>query len=80
MRSEKELFNLAKMYVTLDNELQKRLSPEYDFELDEIKESLERIRNEVLEKKYSIDKFVHYQQLYKKMSIGEYFEFIKTLE
>ena len=77
MKSEKELFELAKMYVMLDRELQRPL-PEY--ELEEIKESMEGIRNTLLEKQYDVDKFVHYQQLYKEMSIGEYFEFIKTLQ
>lgn len=78
MKSEKELFNLAKMYVVLNNELQRRLPPEC--EIDEIKKSLEEIRNTLLEKNYDIDKFVEYQNLYKSMSIKEYFEFIKTLE
>ena len=77
MKSEKELFELAKMYVMLDRELQRPL-PEY--ELEEIKESMEGIRNALLEKQYDVDKFIHYQQLYKEMSIGEYFEFIKTLQ
>lgn len=77
MKSEKELFELAKMYVMLDREFQRPL-PEY--ELEEIKESMEGIRNTLLEKQYDVDKFVHYQQLYKEMSIGEYFEFIKTLQ
>ena len=77
MPSEKELFNLAKMYVTLDRELQR---PVPEHETEEIKESMEGIRNILLEKKYDVDKFVHYQQLYKEMTIGEYFEFVKTLE
>lgn len=78
VKSEKELFNLAKMYVVLNNELQRRLQPEC--EIDEIKDSLEEIRNTLLEKNYDVNKFLHYQQLYKEMSIKEYFEFIKTLE
>ena len=77
MQSEKELFNLAKMYVMLDREFQRPL-PEY--ELEEIKENMEEIRNTILNKNYDVDKFVHYQQLYKEMSVAEYFEFIKTLE
>lgn len=77
MKSEKELFNLAKSYVMLDQEIQKAL-PEY--ELEEIKENMNEIRNTVLEKGYDIDKFVHYQQMYKEMSVTEYFEFIKTLD
>ena len=95
MKSDKELFDLAKMYVVLSNELERRLSPEYEleeikesleeirntlFELEEIKESLEEIRNTLLEKNYDVNKFLHFQQLYKEMSIKEYYEFIKTLE
>ena len=78
MKSEKELFDLAKMYVVLSNELERRLQPEY--EIDEIKSSLEEIRNTLLEKKYDVNKFLYYQQLYKEMSIKEYYEFIKTLK
>ncbi len=77
MQSEKELFNLAKMYVMLNRELQRPL-PEY--ELEEVKESMEGIRNTLLEKSYDVNKFMHYQQMYKEMSVEEYFEFIKTLE
>lgn len=77
MRSEKELFDLAKMYVMLSNELDREL---LGFEFDEVKDEMEKIRNIILEKGYDVDKFMHYQQLYRDMSIGEYFEFIKTLE
>lgn len=76
VKSEKELFNLAKAYAMLSDEFQK-IIPEY--ELEKIKDAMDDIRNEVLEKGYDVDKFVHYQQLYKEMSMGEYFEFIKTL-
>lgn len=77
MKSEKELFELAKMYVMLDREFQRPL-PEY--EVEEIKESMANIRNTLFKKGYDVDTFMHYQQLYKEMSIAEYFEFIKTLE
>ena len=77
MKSEKELFELAKMYVMLSNELDRELS---DFEFDEVKESMEEIRNTILEKGYDVNKFMHYQQMYREMSVAEYFEFIKTLE
>lgn len=77
MQNEKELFQLAKSYVMLEQEYQKTLP---DFELQEIKESMEDIRNTILKKGYDVNKFVHYQQLYKEMSISEYFEFIKTLK
>ena len=77
MRSEKELFKLAQLYVGLEEQFNRTSS---EFELDEIKYELEKIRNILLKKGYDVDEFVHYQQLYKKMTIGEYAEFIKTLE
>lgn len=77
MKSEKELFELAKMYVMLSDELNKELS---GFEFDEVKENMEQIRNTILLKGYDVDKFMYFQKIYREMSIGEYFEFIKTLE
>ena len=76
MRSEKELFKLAQMYVGLEEQFN-RASP---YELDEIKYELAKIRDILLKKRYDVDEFVHYQQLYKTMTIKEYSEFIKTLE
>ena len=79
MKSEKELFGLAQMYVGLEREYEK--ASEYDlYELDEIKKALENVRSTLFQKGYDIDKFIHYQHLYKTMSIGEYIEFVKTLE
>ena len=79
MKSEKELFGLAQMYVTLENEYNK--AAEYDlYALDEIKKGLENIRDTLFQKGYDIDKFIHYQHLYRTMTMGEYCEFIKTLE
>ena len=77
MRSEKELFKLAQMYVGLEEQFN-RTSLEY--ELDEIKSELAKIRDILFKKRYDVDKFVYYQQLYKTMTIKEYSEFIKTLE
>ena len=77
MRSEKELFKLAQMYVGLEEQFNRTSS---EFELDEIKNELANIRNILFKKGYDVDEFVEYQKLYKKMSVGEYMEFIKTLE
>lgn len=75
MKSERELFNLAKNYVMLMDLYRKaRVNNE------EFKEHMEEIRNEVLEKGYDIDKFVEYQNLYRKLSVKDYYEFIKTLD
>lgn len=79
MKSEKELFGLAQMYVGLEEEYKK--ASEYNlYELDEIKKGLENIRDTLFQKGYDVDKFLHYQHLYRSMTIGEYAKFIKTLE
>lgn len=78
MKSEKELFNLAKDYAMLEMDFENGFASE--FELDELKDNMEKIRNVLLEKKYDVDKFLKYKALYKEMSVGEYFEFIKALK
>lgn len=79
MKSEKELFGLAQMYVGLEEEYRK--ASEYGLdELSEIKEGLENIRDTLFQKGYDIDKFLHYQELYRAMTVSEYAKFIKTLE
>ena len=79
MKNDKELFGLAQMYVGLEKEYEK--ASEYNlYELEEIKKSLENIRNTLFQKGYDVDKFIHYQEMYKKMSVKEYVEFIKNLE
>jgi hypothetical protein len=79
MKSEKELFGLAQVYVGLEREYEK--ANEYNlYELDEIKQGLENIRNTLFQKGYDIDKFIHYQHLYRTMTMKEYFEFVRTLE
>jgi len=77
MKSEKELFDLAKRYAHLEDQFQ---IAAIEFEIEEIKEAMEEILNTLLEKRYDPDKFVAYKKMYKEMTIGEYFEFIKTLE
>lgn len=79
MKSDKELFELAQMYATLEEKYKK--DNEHNlYELSEIKGELENIRDTLFQKGYDIDKFIHFQNLYKTMTIGEYVEFIKTLE
>lgn len=79
MKSDKELFGLAQMYVTLEEQYRKM--SEYDLhELSEIKKALDNIRDTLFQKGYDIDKFIHYQELYQTMTMEEYIEFIKTLK
>ena len=79
MKSEKELFELAKRYATMEIDFEEglRLS---EFEIVELKYNMEKIRNVLLENNYDVDKFLKYVRLYKEMSVGEYLEFVKTLE
>ena len=79
MKSDKELFGLAQMYVTMKEEYRK--AADYNlYELNEIKKALENISNTLFQKGYDIDKFIHYQHLYRTMTMREYVEFIKALE
>ena len=77
MNSDKELFDLAKRYAHLEDQFQIVAT---ELEIEEIKEAMEEILSTLLEKRYNADKFVHYKKMYKEMTMGEYFEFIKTLE
>lgn len=75
MKSDKDLFNLAKNYVMVFDLYERaRVNNE------EFAEEMDKIRNEVLKKGYNIDKFVEYQNLYRELTVAEYYEFIKTLD
>ena len=75
MSNNRDLFNLAKNYVmALDLYERARVNNE------EFAEEMDNIRNEVLRKGYNIDKFVEFQELYRKLSVTEYYQFIKTLD
>lgn len=75
MKGDRDLFNLAKNYVMVfDLYARARVNNE------EFAEEMDKIRNEVLRKGYDIDKFVEYQNLYRELSIKDYYEFIKTLD
>lgn len=79
MKSDKELFGLAQMYVGLEDEYRKTSEPDL-YELGEIKKALDNIRDTLFQKGYDIDKFIYYQEIYRKMTVGEYVEFIKNLK
>ena len=77
MRSEKELFTLAKDMVFIEDTLQKNID---EMVKEELTDEAEKIRNTLLEKNYDVNTFLHYKELYKSMSIAEYYTFLKTLE
>ena len=78
MKSEKELFDLARLMFHINLDLSKETIN--SFEREELNEKANEIRNTLLKKGYDATEFMRYQELYSKMSIPEYFEFIKTLE
>ena len=77
MRSEKELFKLATDMSFIEDKLQENIN---DFTRDELLEEAKRIRNILLKKNYDVGMFLYYKDLYKTLSVKEYYEFIKTLE
>lgn len=77
MRSEKELFTLAKDMVFIEDRLQDNYN---ELEREELTVEAEKIRNTLLKKGYDVNTFLHYKELYKSMSIAEYYAFLKTLE
>lgn len=77
MRSEKELFKLATDMSFIEDKLQENIN---DFTREELMEEVTRIRNILQKKNYDVGMFLYYKDLYKTLSVGEYYEFIKTLE
>lgn len=77
MKSDKELFDLAKSYAHLEDQFEIVAT---EFEIEEIKEAKEEILMTLLKKGYDTNKFVQYKNMYKEMTVGEYLEFVKTLE
>jgi hypothetical protein len=77
MKSEKELFKLATDMSFIEDKLQENID---DFTREELMEEAIRIRNILLKKNYDVSMFLYYKDLYKTLSVAEYFEFVKTLE
>lgn len=77
MRSDKELFNLAKDYAHLEDQFETVAT---EFEIEEMKVAREEILDTLLRKGYDADKFIQYKNMYKEMTVGEYLDFVKTLE
>lgn len=76
MRSEMELFKLAKDMAFIEDKLQDCYN---EMIRKELKEEAARIRRILLEKNYDVNTFLHYKDLYKTMTIEEYYEFIRLL-
>lgn len=76
MRSEKELFRLAKDMAFIEDRLQEGCN---GMVREELTEEAAKIRRILLEKNYDVDTFLYYKDLYKTMTLDEYYEFIKLL-
>lgn len=75
MNRDKELFRLAREHVMLTDLLIKdRINEE------EYKEDINEIEKTILKEGYNVDKFVEYRKLYKRLTIEEYYKFLKTLD
>ena len=77
MKSELELFKLAKDMAFIESELSDCYN---EMVKEELKEEARRIRKVLLEKNYDVNTFLHYKDLYKTMTVHEYYDFIKILK
>lgn len=77
MRSEKELFRFAKDMAFIEDRLQEGCN---EMVREELIEEAAKIRKILLEKNYDANTFLHYKDLYKNMTLEEYYEFIKLLD
>lgn len=77
MKSEKELFKLATDMFFIENKLQEQ--PD-ELVKEELEEEAKKIRNILLIKNYDVNTFLYYKELYKTMTVAEYYAFIDALE
>lgn len=77
MKSELELFKLAKEMAFIEDKLQEGCN---EMVREELTKEAARIRKMLLEKNYDVNTFLHYKDLYKTMTVHEYYDFIKILK
>lgn len=73
MRSELELFRLAKDMVFIEDKLQEGCN---SMVREELTVEATKIRETLLKKNYDVNTFLYYKDLYKTMTIEEYYEFV----
>lgn len=78
MKSEKELFRLAKDMVFIEDNMRDERTSEWV--KDELKEEAAKISNVLLAKNYDVNTFLYYKDLYREMTIAEYYEFMDSLD
>lgn len=61
----------------IEDKLQENID---EFTREELIEEANKIRNILFKKNYDVNMFLYYKDLYKTLSVAEYYEFIKTLE
>lgn len=77
MKSERELFKLAQNMVHIESKLEENIS---EFLREELIAEAAEIRRTLFQKGYDANQFLDYKELYKSLSVEEYYRFIKTLE
>ena len=77
MRSEKELFKLATDMSFIEDKLQD--DPD-EWVKEELHEEAKKIRDILFRKNYDVNMFLYYKELYKTLTVAEYYKFIDTLE
>lgn len=77
MKCEKELFYLAKDMSFIEDKLQENIS---EWVREELMEEAKRISQILLQKNYDVNMFLHYKEIYPKMTVAEYYAFLDTLD
>lgn len=77
MKSERELFKLAQNMVHIESKLEENIS---EFLREELIAEAAEIRRVLFRKGYDANQFLDYKELYKSLSVEDYYRFIKTLE
>ena len=77
MKSELALFKLAKDMAFIEDKLRDCYD---EMVREELNEEAARIRKILLDCHYDVNTFLHYKELYKTMTVYEYYDFIKILK
>lgn len=77
MNREQELFKLARDMVYIEDKLQTNVS---ELMREELTQAAADIRAVLLKKNYDVNTFLHYKEIYPKMTVSEYYAFLDKLE
>ena len=76
MNREQELFKLARDMVYIEDKLQANVS---ELMREELTQAAADIRAVLLKKNYDVNTFLHYKEIYPKMTVSEYYDFLDNL-